>query len=126
MSEMKYSKEHEWVRIDEAGVATVGISDYAQETIGELVFVELPKAGDTFEQGREVGVLESVKAANDLYAPISGEVTEANQKLGDSPDLINQDAEGEGWLLKVKPADPSQLDALMDEAAYKDFLSTLE
>ncbi len=126
MSEIKFSKDHEWVRLDEAGVATVGISDYAQETIGELVFVELPGVGDTLEQNKEVAVIESVKAANDVFTPVSGEVVETNQALDDSPALINQDAYGQGWLFKVKLADAAQLDGLMDEAAYKDFVATLE
>ncbi len=126
MNEMKFSEKHEWARVDEAGIATVGISDYAQKTIGDLVFIELPQVGDRIEQGQEAGVIESVKAANDLYTPVSGEVVEINPTLGDSPDLVNQDAHEKGWLFKIKLADATQLDALMDETAYQEFISTLE
>jgi len=126
MSEMKFSEQHEWARVDEAGIATVGISDYAQKTIGDLVFIELPQIGDRVEKGQEAGVIESVKAANDLYTPVSGEVVEINSTLGDSPDLVNQDAHEKGWLFKIKLADATQLDSLMDETAYQDFISTLE
>ena len=125
MSNMKFSKEHEWVRLDDEGIATVGVSDYAQDTMGEVVFVELPGVGDTVEQGKEAGVIESVKAANDLFSPVSGEVVETNGELDDSPDLVNQDAHGKGWLFKLRLSDPSQLDGLMDEAAYRDFVSAL-
>ena len=126
MSDMKFSKEHEWVRFDKEGIATVGVSDYAQESMGEVVFVELPNVGAAVERGKEAGVIESVKAANDLFAPVSGEVTEINQALKGSPDLVNQDAHGKGWLFKLKLTDASQFDDLMDEAGYENFISTLE
>lgn len=125
MSDLKFSKEHEWARL-EGDIVTVGVSDYAQESMGEVVFVELPKVGDTVEQNKEVGVIESVKAANDLFSPVSGEVTEVNDALENSPELVNQDALDKGWLFKVKISDRAQLDGLMDESGYKDFVATLE
>ena len=125
MSSMKFSKEHEWVRLDKPEIATIGVSDYAQDTMGEIVFVELPDVGGTVEQGKEAGTIESVKAANDLFSPISGEVIEVNQLLEDSPELINQDAHGKGWLFKARLSDISQIDSLMDESAYNDFVTTL-
>jgi len=115
-----YSKEHEWVRV-EGDSATVGITDFAQGQLGDIVFVEVPEAGRQVEQGGDAAVVESVKAASDVYAPLTGEVTEGNAALADTPELVNSDPEGEGWFFKLKLADPSQLDALMDAAAYKAF-----
>ena len=119
-----YTKEHEWIRV-EGDTATVGITDFAQGQLGDVVFVELPEAGRQVEQGGEAAVVESVKAASDVYAPVSGEVVEANQTLVDDSSLVNSDPEGEGWFFRVRLSDPSQLDGLMDEAAYKDFCTGL-
>ncbi len=115
-----YSKEHEWVRV-EGDTATVGITDFAQGQLGDIVFVEVPEAGKQVEQGGDAAVVESVKAASDVYAPVSGEVIEGNAALADTPELVNSDPEGEGWFFKLKLSDSSQLDDLMDEAAYKAF-----
>ena len=119
-----FTKDHEW--LDVAGdTATVGITDYAQSQLGDVVFVEVPEAGRQLVQGSEAAVVESVKAASDVYAPVSGEVTEGNAALTDTPDLVNTAPEGEGWFFKLRLTDPSELDALMDEGAYKDFVSGL-
>ena len=115
-----YSKEHEWIRV-EGDVATVGITDFAQAQLGDVVFVEVPEAGRRLSRGGEAAVVESVKAASDVYAPVSGEVIEGNQAIADDPALINSDPEGEGWFFKLKLDDPSELDGLMDEAAYRRF-----
>ena len=119
-----FTKEHEWIRID-GDVATVGISDHAQEALGDIVFAEIPEAGRTVAKGDDAAVVESVKAASDVYAPVSGDVTESNSALADDPALINRDPEGEGWFFKLKLSDPSELDGLMDEAAYRDWVKTL-
>jgi glycine cleavage system H protein len=119
-----FTKEHEWIEVD-GDTATVGITDYAQGQLGDVVFVEVPEAGRSLTQGGEAAVVESVKAASDVYAPVSGEVTEGNAALADTPDLVNTAPEGEGWFFKLRLSDPSQLDALMDEAAYKDFVAGL-
>ena len=124
MSGLKYSKDHEWVRID-GDVGTVGISDYAQEQLGDVVYVELPEVGRTVAQNEEAAVVESVKAASEVYAPVSGEVVEVNQALEDDPALVNGDATGEGWFLKLRLSAPGELDRLMDEAAYADYVSGL-
>ena len=118
MTVMRFSKDHEWVRV-EGGIATVGISVYAQEQLGDVVFVELPAVGRQVKAGDEAAVVESVKAASEVYAPVSGEVTEVNSALADTPALVNEDAEGKGWFMKIKLADPKEVDALMDAAAYK-------
>jgi glycine cleavage system H protein len=115
---LKFTKDHEWLRI-EGDVATVGITQYAQEQLGDLVFIELPAAGSKFEKGAAAAVVESVKAASDVYAPISGEVTEVNQNLVNEPQLVNSDPMGNGWLFKMKIAEASQTETLMDEAAYR-------
>ena len=119
-----FTKEHEWVRVD-GDTATVGISNHAQEALGDIVFAEVPEAGRRVRKGEEAAVVESVKAASDVYAPVSGEVTEGNQAVADDPALINQDPEGEGWFFKLRLDDPSELDGLMDEAAYREWLKTL-
>ena len=124
MSGLKYSKDHEWVRM-EGDIATVGISDYAQEQLGDVVYVELPEAGRTVAQNEEAAVVESVKAASEVYAPVSGEVVEVNQALEDDPALVNGDPTGEGWFLKLRLSAPDELDGLMDEAAYADFVGGL-
>ena len=124
MSEIRYTKEHEWVKID-GDVATVGISPYAQEQLGDVVFVELPEVGKKVEKGKEMAVVESVKAASEVYAPISGEVTEVNSALTDAPATVNEDAMGKGWFAKLKLANKGELDGLMDEAAYKKYVDGL-
>jgi glycine cleavage system H protein len=121
MSEVRYSKDHEWVRID-GDTATVGITHYAQEQLGDVVFVELPEVGKKVEQGKELATVESVKAASEVYAPISGEVVEVNSALSDTPATVNEEAQGKGWFAKLKVADKGQLASLMDEAAYKKFV----
>jgi glycine cleavage system H protein len=115
-----YTEEHEWVRLD-GDTATVGITDFAQGQLGDIVFVEVPEAGRQVRKGGEAAVVESVKAASDVYAPVSGEVTEGNAALTDDPSLVNTAAEGEGWFFKLRLSDPSELDALMDASAYKAF-----
>jgi glycine cleavage system H protein len=119
-----FTKEHEWIDVD-GDTATVGITDYAQSQLGDVVFVEVPEAGRQLTQGGEAAVVESVKAASDVYAPVSGEVTEGNAALTDTPDLVNTAPEGEGWFFKLRLSDSSQLDALMDEATYQEFVSSL-
>lgn len=115
----KFTKDHEWVRV-EGDTATVGITKHAAEQLGDVVFVELPEVGKSFDQGADMAVVESVKAVSDVYAPVSGEIVEVNQTIVDSPETVNDGPEGDGWFVKIKLADSSQLDGLMDEAAYKD------
>lgn len=117
MSTVYYTQDHEWIAV-ENGVGTVGITQHAQEQLGDIVFVELPEVGSSHDQGDEVGTVESVKAASELYAPVSGEVTEVNEALADDPSKVNADPTGAGWMYKVKLADPGQLDELMDADAY--------
>ncbi len=117
----KFTKEHEWVNV-ENNVASVGISDYAQKELGDVVYVELPTVGDSFSQGDTCSNIESVKAVNDIYCPLSGKIVEVNQELEDSPELVNQDAMGKGWIFKVKLENLLVLDELMDQAAYNDYL----
>ena len=119
-----FTKEHEWVRV-EGDVATVGISDHAQEALGDIVFAEVPEAGRTVAKGDDAAVVESVKAASDVYAPVGGEVVEGNPALGDDPSLINRDPEGDGWFFKLKLSDPSELDGLMSEADYREWVKSL-
>ena len=121
---VKYTKEHEWIRID-GDTATIGISEYAQEQLGEIVFVELSEAGAPLEKGSEAAVIESVKAASEVYAPASGEVTESNPDLDADPGKVNADATGEGWLYKMKITDAGELDDLMDEDEYKGYVEGL-
>ena len=115
-----FTKEHEWIAV-EGDTATVGITDFAQSQLGDIVFVEVPAAGATVKKGSEAAVVESVKAASDVYAPVSGEVTEGNQALVDDPALVNSDAEGEGWFFRLRLSNRSELDGLMDVEAYKAF-----
>jgi len=119
-----FTKEHEWIRVD-GDTATVGISNHAQEQLGDIVFAEVPEPGRNVSKGQEAAVVESVKAASDVYAPVSGEVIEGNAALADDPSLINNDPEGEVWFFKLKLGNPSELDGLMDEAAYRDWVQTL-
>lgn len=118
-SELKYATSHEWVRNEGNGVVTVGITEHAQGLLGDMVFVELPDVGDQISTGDDVAVAESVKAASDIYAPISGEVVEVNEDLEDSPELVNSDAFGDGWMFKVKLDDSAELDALLDAEGYE-------
>jgi len=117
---VKYTEDHEWLKT-EGDIATVGITVHAQDALGDVVFVELPEVGATFTQKDTAGVVESVKAAADVYMPVSGEITEVNEALRDDPSLANSDPLGAGWFFKVKLSDPSQLDALMDETSYTSF-----
>nr|WP_314443433.1 glycine cleavage system protein GcvH [uncultured Sphingomonas sp.] len=121
---LHFTKEHEWIRVD-GDTATVGITDHAQGQLGDIVFAEAPEAGKTLDKGGEAAVVESVKAASDVYAPASGEVLEANPAIADDPSVINSDPEGEGWFFKLRLSDPSELDGLMDEAAYREWVATL-
>lgn len=122
---LKYTEDHEWVRVD-GDEATVGISDYAQEQLGDVVFVELPEVGKAVKKGDEAAVVESVKAASEVYAPVSGEVIAVNDGIEEDPAKVNEDAMGAGWFIKIKLSDPSELDGLMDEAAYTTFVEGLE
>ena len=123
-SDLKYTEQHEWAKLDGDAV-TVGISDYAQDALGDLVFVDLPAVGAEFAKGAEAIAVESTKAAASVYAPVAGTVAEVNAALTDDPGLVNSDCYGEGWIIKLTPADPAELDALMDAAAYETFLGTL-
>ena len=125
MSQLRYTNDHEWVRV-EGDAAIVGISDYAQEQLGDVVFVELPDVGVSFKQNDYAAVVESVKAASEIYAPISGEILAVNDSLEDAPETLNSDPTGDGWMFKISIADAGEIDALMDEAAYKKFVEGLE
>lgn len=119
-----FTKEHEWIRV-EGDTATVGISDHAQEALGDIVFAEVPDAGKSLAKGQEAAVVESVKAASDVYAPVGGEVIEGNQAIADDPSLINSDPEGEGWFFKLRLSSANEVEGLMDEAAYREWVATL-
>ena len=121
MSALRFTKDHEWVRLD-GDVATVGITDYAQSQLGDVVYVELPEIGRRVEPGKEAAVVESVKAASEVYAPLAGEVVAVNETLGQEPAKVNSDPTGEGWFFKLRLADPKEADGLMDEAAYQRFV----
>lgn len=124
MAETRYSKDHEYIRID-GDVGTVGISDYAQSQLGDVVFVELPTVGKALTKGGEAAVVESVKAASEVYAPVSGEVVEVNAELEGAPGTVNEDPAGKGWFLKIKIKDAAELDGLMNEAEYQNYVKTL-
>jgi glycine cleavage system H protein len=119
-----FTKEHEWIRVD-GDVATVGISEHAQEALGDIVFAEVPDAGKSLSKGDDAAVVESVKAASDVYSPVGGDVIEGNSAIADDPALINRDPEGEGWFFKLKLSDPSELDGLMSEADYREWVKSL-
>ena len=119
-----FTKEHEWIRV-EGDTATVGISDHAQEQLGDIVFAEVPETGKRLSKGQEAAVVESVKAASDVYSPVTGEVVQGNEAVVEDSSLVNSDPEGEGWFFKVLMSDKSELDGLMDEAAYRDWVKTL-
>lgn len=123
MSSIRYTKDHEYVRV-EGDTAVVGITDFAQSQLGDVVYVELPATGKKVTRGAEAAVVESVKAASEVYAPVSGEVVDVNGELEATPGLVNEDPAGKGWFLKIKMSDPSELDELMDEAAYKDHIGS--
>lgn len=122
---LRFTEDHEWLRLED-GVATVGLTQYAQEALGDIVYVELPAVGQTLEAGGEVAVVESVKAASEIYAPVSGEVIEVNAQLVGDPGLINRDPMGEGWLCRVRVGSAEEADRLMDEAAYKRYIGGLD
>jgi glycine cleavage system H protein len=124
MSDLRFTEEHEWVRRD-GDIVTIGITDYAQGQLGDVVYVELPALGRRVEKGKEAAIVESVKAASDVYAPVSGEVVAINEALSGEPAKINADAMGDGWFVKIKMSNPKELDALMDEAAYRKFIAGL-
>ncbi len=117
--DLRYCASHEWLRVNDDGTCTIGISDHAQEALGELVYVELPEVGATVVQSENCAVVESTKAASDVYAPIDGEVVAVNESLADAPEAVNESAFDKGWLFRVKPSDPSQIDALLDVTQYE-------
>ena len=122
MNVTKFTEEHEWITMETDDTVVVGITDYAQEQLGDIVYIELPEVGTEINQGDDVAVIESVKAASELKAPLSGEVFEINQDLSNTPETVNNDPMGTGWFIKIKIADPSELDNLMDEDAYQEFI----
>ena len=119
---IKYSEDHEWVDAKEDDLVVIGITDFAQEQLGDLVYVELPEVGDECTKGENISVIESVKAASDLVAPVSGSIIEVNSRLEDEPEIVTEDSMGEGWFIKVKLSDPAELDELIDEEAYNSFI----
>ncbi len=123
--DLRYTKDHEWARL-EGDLVACGVTDYAQDQLGDIVFVELPQVGDTVSKGDEFGTVESVKAVAELYSPIGGEVVEINGELEESPQLVNQDPYGKGWMIKVRPSNPGELDDLMDAQQYEEMLKGLE
>jgi glycine cleavage system H protein len=125
MADRLFTKEHEWVEVED-DIATVGISDHAQEQLGDVVFVELPEVGRNVIQDEEAAVVESVKAASEVYAPVTGEIVEVNSGLTDDPSPVNADVYGTGWFMRIKMADPGELDEMMDQEAYDEFLAELE
>jgi glycine cleavage system H protein len=122
-NELRYTKSHEWVRTETDGSVTVGITDHAQELLGDMVFIELPETEANYTAGEECAVVESVKAASDVYSPITGEVTAINEELADAPETINQDAFDSGWMFKMRPEDAGEVDELMDAEAYGDLIA---
>jgi glycine cleavage system H protein len=125
-TELKYTRSHEWLRRNEDGTVTVGITDHAQEQLGDMVYVEIPEVGQALAANDACAVVESVKAASDVYAPVDGEVVEVNDSLTDNPEAINQDAFGKGWIMKLKPSDAVQIDTLLDAAGYEAFVASEE
>ncbi len=125
MSDLKFTQDHEWIRV-EGDVGVIGISDHAQEQLGDIVFIDPPEVGKILSKGDEAAVVESVKAASELYTPVSGEIVEVNESLGDDPAQVNSDPLGNGWFFKIRFSDPTQLDGMMDQAAYETYLETLE
>ena len=125
MSAKKFTEDHEWILMEDEEVGVMGITDYAQDQLGELVFVELPEPGDEVHQGAEVAVVESVKAAGEVKAPVGGTVVEINESLAEEPERVNADPEGEGWILRLRIGDPAELESLMDAEQYRSWLDTL-
>jgi glycine cleavage system H protein len=123
---LKYSREHEWLRLEDDGTVVIGITDHAQESLGELVYVEVPEAGKEFAQGDACVVVESVKAASDVYAPIAGELAGVNERLADEPETVNSEPYGEGWLVRLTPSNPAELEELLDAESYGQFLAESE
>jgi glycine cleavage system H protein len=123
-ADLKYAKTHEWARLNDDGSVTVGISDTAQEQLGDMVYVEVPDVGNIVTAAQPCAVVESVKAASDVYAPVAGEIVEVNSNLIESPETVNQDAYGEGWMFRLRPSDPGELEELMDADAYESFLES--
>jgi glycine cleavage system H protein len=123
-ADLKYAKTHEWARLNDDGSVTVGISDNAQEQLGDLVYIEVPDVGKVVAAEQPCAVVESVKAASDVYAPLAGEIVEVNRHLVESPETVNQDAYGEGWMFRLRPSDPGELEELMDAEAYESFLES--
>ncbi|NPA42821.1 MAG: glycine cleavage system protein GcvH [Chlorobi bacterium] len=121
--DLKYSKDHEWIRLNEDGTATIGITDYAQNELGDIVYVEVETVGETLDKDEVFGTVEAVKTVSDLFMPVAGEVLEFNEALESEPEKINTDPYGEGWIIKIKPADPSQLNDLMDAEAYQKYIA---
>ncbi len=124
--DLKYSEEHEWVRVESGNVVVIGITEFAAESLGDVVFVELPEAGSQLSQFEKMGEIESVKAVNDLYSPVSGQISERNEQVIDNPQLVNDSPYEAGWMLKVELSDSSQLDKLLDAARYEAFLAAQE
>jgi glycine cleavage system H protein len=122
---VKYQKSHEWARKD-GDLVVVGVSDYAQDSLGDVVFVELPEVGSSFKQGESFGVIESVKSASDLFMPVGGEIAEVNEALSDSPETVNESPFGDGWMIKIKPSDISEYDSLISASEYEEYTKTLE
>jgi len=122
MSELRFSEDHEWVRMEDNGEAVIGITDFAQDQLGDVVYVELPETGREVSAGEEAAVVESVKAASDIKMPVSGTVTAVNEALNETPELINQEPLGNGWFIRLKPAAEEELDSLMSETAYQNFI----
>ena len=122
-SDLKYLETHQWVRVDESGLATVGITDFAQQQLGDVVYIGVPELGTTVTGGEEAGVAESVKSASDVFSPVTGEVVEINERVEDEPEKVNEDPYGEGWLFRVKMTDDGELDGLMDADTYSDLVA---
>ncbi|HET8849104.1 MAG TPA: glycine cleavage system protein GcvH [Marinobacter sp.] len=125
-ADLKYIETHQWVRVDADGIATVGITDFAQEQLGDVVYIGVPEVGATVTGGEEAGVAESVKSASDVFSPVTGEVIAVNEKLEDEPEVVNEDPYGDGWMFRVKLADEGELDGLMDAAAYSEHVAAEE
>jgi len=125
MADTRYTSDHEYIRVENE-IGTIGISDYAQDKLGDIVFVELPEVGKTLSKGQEAAVVESVKAASEVYAPVSGEVVEVNQAIVDNPEMVNEDPEGNAWFIKMRIGNAKELNALMNAEAYKDYLETVD
>lgn len=125
-TELRYSKSHEWVRREDDGTVTIGITDHAQDLLGDMVFVELPEPGREVEAGQECAVVESVKAASDVYSPVNGEVVAVNEAISDSPELVNKEPYGAGWMMRIKPAAADEVDTLLDSDAYQSLIESEE